>query len=99
PWSKASSPSTPYTPLHLCILVHFSGFQILRHEFIGGAELLISLVLLRSADIGAVVSWIWKNVVGFPAFLDHGYLARRKVLELLLLRWCLGRDDLKAGCY
>ena len=33
----------------------------------------------------------------FLPFLDHGYLARRKVLKLLLLCCRLRRDDLKAG--
>ena len=40
-----------------------------------------------------------KNIVGFTALLDHGYLARRKVLELLLLGCRLRRDHLKAGCH
>src|SRR6267154_1949366 len=99
PWSKASSPTAPYTPLHLRILVHLSGFDTLSRELLVSAHLQVSLVFLRSTDIGLVMSLVRKNIVGFPAFLDHGYLARRKVLELLLLRGCLGCDHLKAGCY
>ena len=43
------------------------------------------------------MSRIRENVIGFAAFLDHGYLAGRKVLEFLLLLRCLGSNDLKAG--
>src|SRR5439155_1493382 len=96
-WSPACSPATPCAPVHLRILVHLSGFEILCCKFICGAELLISLVLLRSTDVGPILGRVRENVVGFAAFLDHGYLARRKVLELLLLRGGLRSDRLKAG--
>jgi len=39
------------------------------------------------------------NVVGSPVFLDRGYLASLKLLELLLLRGRLGANRLKAGGY
>src|SRR5947207_5114550 len=95
--SPARAPSAPCPPLHLRILVHFSGLEILVRNVICGAELLVRLVLLRSTDIGLVMSCVGENVVGFPGFVDHGYLARRKLLELLLLRGRLGGDRLKAG--
>src|SRR6266496_660844 len=91
------SKTTPSTPVHLRILVHLSGFEILLRKFICAAELLVSLVLLRSTDIGPILSRVWENVVRFPLFVDHGYLAWRKLLELLLLRRRLGGDRLKAG--
>src|SRR5437667_4857871 len=94
-WSPARSPSAPCTPLHLRILVHFSGLEILVRNVICGAELLVSLVLLRSTDIGPVLCRVRENVIRFPLFLDHGYLARRKFLQLLLLRCRLGGDRLK----
>src|SRR5438270_11880113 len=95
--SPAHTPAAPCTPLHLRILVHFSGLEILVRNVIGGAELLVSLVLLRSADIGLVMSRVWENVVSSPFFVDHGHMARRKLLELLLLRGRLGIDHLEAG--
>src|SRR5437667_2911422 len=96
-WSPARSPSAPRTPLHLRILVHFSGLEILVRNVICGAELLVSLVLLRSTDIGLVMSRVWENVVGSPLSVDHGHFTRRKLLELLLLRGRFGGDRLKAG--
>src|SRR6184192_1614682 len=96
-WSPARAPSAPCTPLHLRVLVHFSGLEIFVRNVICGAELLVSLVLLRAADIGLVMSRVWENVVGSPLSVDHGHMARRKLLELLLLRGRLGGDHLKAG--
>src|SRR5205809_4568932 len=96
-WSPARAPSAPRTPLHLRILVHFSGLEILVRNVICGTELLVSLVLLRSADVGLVMSRIRENVVGSPLSVDHGHMARRKLLELLLLRRRFGGDHLKAG--
>src|SRR6266550_3002497 len=96
-WSPAHAPPAPCTPLHLRILVHFSGLEILVRNVICGAELLVSLVLLRSADISLVMSRVRENVVGFPLSVDHGHMARRELLELLLLRGRLGSDHLKAG--
>src|SRR5213592_1746261 len=84
--SPACSPSTPCTPLHLRILVHFSGLEILVRNVICGAELLIRLVLLRSANIGLVMSSVRENGIGSPLSVDHCHMARRKLLELLLLR-------------
>src|SRR6266481_2441786 len=88
--SPAHAPAAPCTPLHLRILVHFSGLEILVRNVICGAQLLVSLVLLRSADIGLVMSRVRENVVGSPLPVDHGHMARRKLLELLLLRGRLG---------
>src|SRR5213596_3047387 len=96
-WSPSCSPPAPCTPLHLRILVHFSGLEILVRNVICGAELLVSLVLFRSADIGLVMCRVRENVVGSPLSVDHGHMARRKLLQLLLLRSGLGGDHLKAG--
>src|SRR5947207_6983562 len=95
--SPACSPPAPSTPLHLGILVHFSGLEILARNVICGAELLVSLVLPRSTDIGLVMSRVRENIVGSPFSVDHGHMARRKLLELLLLRGRFGSDHLKAG--
>src|SRR6266403_2054774 len=95
--SPAHTPTAPCPPLHLRILVHFSGLEILVRNVICGAELLVSLILLRSADIGLVMSYVRENVVGSPLSVDHGHMARRKLLKLLLLRSRLGSDHLKAG--
>src|SRR6266498_2432827 len=96
-WSPAHTPAAPCTPLHLRILVHFCGFEILVRKVICGAELLVRLVLLRSTDIGLVMCRVRENVVGSPFSVDHGHFAGRKLLELLLLRGSLGGDRLKAG--
>src|SRR6266478_2726313 len=95
--SPTHTPSTPCTPLHLRILVHLSGLEILVRNVICGTELLVSLVLLGSTDIGLVMCRVRENVVGSPLPVDHGHMARRKLLELLLLRSRLGGDCLKAG--
>src|SRR5882724_457084 len=95
--SPARAPSAPRTPLHGCILVHLSGLQILVRNVICGTELLVSLVLLRSTDIGLVMSRVRENVVGSAVSVDHGNMARWKLLQLLLLRSRLGSDRLKAG--
>src|SRR6266576_2117765 len=95
--SPAHTPAAPCTPLHLSILVHFSGLEILVRNVICGALLLVSLVLLRSTDIGLVMCRVRENVVGSSFSVDHGHMARRKLLELLLLRGCLRSDHLKAG--
>src|SRR6266496_3526413 len=95
--SPAHSPPAPSTPLHGCILVHFSSFEILVRNVICGADLLVRLILLRSADIGLVMRRVRENVVGSPLPVDHGHIARRKLLELLLLCRRLRRDHLKAG--
>src|SRR5438094_4712784 len=96
-WSPARAPSAPCTPLHLRVLVHLSGLQIFVRNVICGAKLLVSLILLRSPDIGLVMSRVRENVVGSPLPVDHGNMARRKLLELLLLCSRLGGDHLKAG--
>src|SRR6266436_7611094 len=95
--SPTHTPTAPCSPLHLRILVHFSGLEILVRNVICGAELLVSLVLLRSTDIGLVMSRVWENVVGSPLSVDHGHFARRELLGLLLLRGRLGGNHLKAG--
>src|SRR6266436_7475639 len=95
--SPAHTPTAPCPPLHLRILVHFSGLEILVRNVICGAELLVRLILLRSTDIGLVMCRVRENVVGSPLPVDHGHMARRKLLELLLLRSRLGGDRLKAG--
>src|SRR5947207_14947966 len=97
--SPACSPPAPSTPLHLGILVHFGGLEILVRNVICGTQLLVSLVLPRSTDIGLVMCRVRENVVGSPLSVDHGHMARRKLLELLLLRGRLGGDHLKAGCH
>src|SRR5205814_3299987 len=94
--SPAHTPPAPCTPLHGCVLVHFSGLEILLRNVICGAELLVSLVLVRSTDIGLVMSRVRENVVSSPLPVDHGHMARRKLLELLLLRSRLRGDHLKA---
>src|SRR5881275_3087911 len=91
------APSTVCTPLHGCILVHLSGLDLLVRKVICGDHLLVSLVLLGSADIGLVMCRVRENVVGSPVSVDHGHMARRKLLQLLLLRGRLGGDHLKAG--
>src|SRR6266513_5023038 len=96
-WSPACSPSAPRTPLHLSILVHFSGLEILVRYVICGAQLLVGLVLLRSTDIGLVMCRVRENVVGSSFSVDHGHMARRKLLEFFLLRGRLGSDHFKAG--
>src|SRR6266481_2551684 len=93
----ARAPPAPRTPLHGCVLVHLSGFEILVRNVICGAELLVSLVLPRSTDIGLIMCRVRENVVGSPVSVDHGHMARRQLLELLLLRSRLGGDHLKAG--
>src|SRR5436189_3093909 len=95
--SPARAPPAPRPPLHLRILVHLSGLEILVRNVICGAELLVSLVLLRSTDIGLVMCHVRENVVGSPVSVDHGHMAWRKLLELLLLRGRLGSDHFKAG--
>src|SRR6266702_1992517 len=95
--SPAHTPTAPCTPLHLRILVHLSGLEILIRNVICGAELLVSLVLPRSTDIGLVMCRVRENVVGSPLSVDHGHFTRRKLLELLLLRGRLGSDHFKAG--
>src|SRR5439155_21481687 len=95
--SPAHAPPAPRTPVHGCVLVHFSGLEILVRNVICGAELLVRLVLLRSTDIGLVMSRVRENVVGSPISVDHGHFARRKVLELLLLRSRFWRDRFEAG--
>src|SRR5437016_4030802 len=91
------APSAPRTPLHRCVLVHFSGLEILVRNVICGTQLLVSLVLPRSTDIGLVMSRVPENVISSPLSVDHGHMARRKLLELLLLRGRLGGDHLKPG--
>src|SRR5437016_9544366 len=80
--SPAHAPPAPCPPLHLRILVHFSGLEILVRNVICGAELLVRLVFLRPTDVGLVMSCVGENVIGFPLFVDHCYFAGRKVLEL-----------------
>src|SRR5437867_11429162 len=92
--SPTHTPTAPCPPLHLRILVRFSGLKILVRNVICGAELLVSLVLLRSTDIGLVMSRVRKNVEGSPFSVDHGDMARRELLVLLLLRSGLGADHI-----
>src|SRR5213592_538174 len=96
-WPPARAPSAPRPPLHLSILVRFSSLEILVRYVICGTKLLVSLVLLRSTDIGLVMSRVRENVVGSPLSVDHGHFARRQLLELLLLRGGLGGDHFEAG--
>src|SRR3989442_748316 len=69
--SPAWPSSTPCAPVHLWILVHLSGPEIPIRNVICDAELLVTLVLLRSADIGLVMSRIRENVIGSPLSVDH----------------------------
>src|SRR5436189_3892197 len=84
--SPARAPSAPRTPLHLRILVHLSGLEILVRNVICGAELLVSLVLPGSTDISLVMCRVRENVVGSPLPVDHGHFSGRELSELLLLR-------------
>src|SRR4030095_3524420 len=95
--SPAHAPPAPGTPLHGCVLVHFSGFEILVRNVICGAELLVRLILLWSPDIGLVMCRVRENVVGSSLSVDHGHMARRNLLKLLLLSSRLGGDHLKSG--
>src|ERR1051326_8307250 len=95
--SPTRAPAAPGTPVHGSVPVHLSGLDILLCNVICDAELLVSLVLLRSTDIGLVMCRIRENVVGSPLSVDHGHMARRKLLKLLLLRGRLGGDHLEAG--
>src|SRR6185369_14094277 len=95
--SPTRAPTAPCTPVHGCVLVHLSGLDILLCNVICDTELLVSLVLLRSTDIGLVMCRVRENVVGSPILVDHGYMARRNLLELLLLGSRLGCYHLKAG--
>src|SRR6185369_13880391 len=95
--SPPHAPSAPRTPLHGCVLVHCSGLELLVRNVICGAKLLVSLVFLRSTDIGLVMCRVRENVVGSPVSVDHRHMARRNLLELLLLGSRLGGDHLKAG--
>src|SRR5438105_13896927 len=94
--SPVRAPPAPCTPLHLRILVHFCGLEILIRNVICGAKLLVRLILVWSTDIGLVMSRVREDVVGSPLSVDHGHMARRKLLELLLLRGRLGCNHLKA---
>src|SRR5881394_1071412 len=76
----AHTPAAPCTPLHGCVLVHFSGLKILLRNIICGSELLVSLVLVRSTDIRLVMCRVRENVVGSPLPVDHGHMAWRKLL-------------------
>src|SRR5437763_13839402 len=80
--SPARTPSAPCPPLHLRILVPFSGLETLVRNVICGAELLVRLVLLRTADIGLVLCRVRENVIGFPLSVAHGQLAWRPPLLL-----------------
>src|ERR1051326_1354597 len=95
--SPTRAPAAPGTPVHGCVLVHLSGLDILLCNVICDAELLVSLVLFRSTDIGLVMCRVRENVVGSPLPVDHGHVARRKLLEFLLLGSRLGGNHLKAG--
>src|SRR6266436_5528300 len=97
--SPAHTPTAPCPPLHLRILVRFSGLEILVRNVICGAKLLVSLVLFRSTDIGLVMCRVRENVISSPLSVDHSHFAGLKLLELLLLRSRLGGNHLKAGCH
>src|SRR6266480_5177277 len=77
--SPARAPSAPCPPLHLRILVHFSGLEILVRNVICGAHLLVSLVLVWSADISLVMCRVWKNIIRSPLSVDHCHFAGRKL--------------------
>src|SRR6267143_6755564 len=79
--SPAHTPTAPCPPLHLRILIHFSGLEILVRNVICGAELLVRLVLVRSTDISLVMSRVREYVVRSPLSVDHGHMVRRKLLQ------------------
>src|SRR5437879_3720660 len=95
--SPAHTPTAPCPPLHLSVLVYFSGLEILVRNVICGAQLLVSLVLLRSTDVGLVMCRVRENVISSPLSVDHCHFSGRKLLEFLLLRGRLGSDHFKAG--
>src|SRR6266480_5761833 len=92
----AHTPAAPCTPLHGCVLVHFSGLEILLRNIICGSELLVSLVLVRSTDIRLVMCRVRENVVGSPLPVDHGHMAWRKLVAFAAAQASWG-DHLKAG--
>jgi len=63
---------------------------------LGEAVIYVSLVLIRPADEGPVVSRVGKDVEGLAVFRNLGQLPGRKGLQLLLLGGSLGRDYLEA---
>src|SRR3954451_15334762 len=69
--SPTHAPSTPCTPAHGRVLVHLSGFDLLVRNMICVAHLLISLVLVRSTDVGLVMSRVREDVVGSAFPVDH----------------------------
>ena len=94
--SPAKPPATPSTPVHRFVLIHLSSFGGLLRKVPLSAKVFISLILSRSTHIDHVPRRVRDNVVGLPLFLDHGYLASFKLLELMLLRGGLGGNHLKA---
>src|SRR5215510_7499207 len=95
--SPDSLSAFPQTPLHHRVAIHLRVLEIFFCKLVFGAELLILLILLRSTDVCLIVSGVRENVVRFLAFLDHGDLPGRKILELLLLGGRFGSDDFKSG--
>ena len=93
--SPAKPPATPSTPVHCRVLIHRSSFGVLLRKVPLSAKVLISLILSRSTHIDHVPRRVRDDVVGLPVFLDRGYLASLKLLELLLLRGVLGVIILK----
>jgi hypothetical protein len=63
---------------------------------LGEAVIYVSLVLIRPADEGPVVSRVGKDAEGLAVFRNLGQLPGRKGLQLLLLGGILGRDYLEA---
>ena len=94
--SPAKPPATPSTPVHRFVLIHLSSFGGLLRKVPLSAKVFIGLILSRSTHIDHVPRRVRDNVVGLPLFLDHGYLASFKLLELMLLRGGLGGNHLKA---
>jgi hypothetical protein len=85
-------PSAPRAPVHRCILVHLRGFKISVSQFICQTELLVSLILGWTTNVGLVVHCVRKHVVGLSFFWDQSHFAGWKCLQFL----CLcggGRDD------
>src|SRR2546423_14260302 len=77
--SPAHSPPAPRTPLHLRILVRFGGFEVLLPNVIWRPGLLVSLVLLRSADLGPVLCRLPVGFGGFAPPVGPGSMAGREL--------------------
>ena len=74
------APSTPRIPAHGGIFVHLCGLQVVICQLILQSELLIGLILFRTAHVGLVIRRVREDVVVLPVFLDQSHFVRRKRL-------------------